>query len=99
MSELKFNVSYAASDQLSSLPQRAMIRFLFKFVLCVLLALAAGFAYLAVRSGDPVYTCYEWMRPARFQQYERPIRSIAMQYYLDSMPVQAEVWRASRSDP
>jgi hypothetical protein len=29
-----------------------MTRFLFKFVACVLLALAVGFAYLAVRSGD-----------------------------------------------
>ena len=33
-----------------------MIRFLFKLVLCVMLALAAGFAYLALVSGDPLYT-------------------------------------------
>ena len=33
-----------------------MIRFLFKVILCVLLALAAGVAYLSVRSGDPIYT-------------------------------------------
>ena len=76
-----------------------MIRFLFKFVLCVLLALAAGFAYLAVRSGDPIYTFYEWMSPARFQQYDRLIRSIAMQHHLDPMLVKAVVWRESRFDP
>src|SRR5438046_6678649 len=99
MSELKFNVSYAASDQLSSLSQRAMIRFLFKFVLCVLLALAAGFAYLAVRSGDPVYTFYEWMSPARFQQYDHVIRSVAVEHHLDPMLVKAVIWRESRFDP
>ena len=36
-----------------------------------MLALAAGFAYLAIGSGDPVYTFYEWMSPARFHQYDR----------------------------
>ena len=54
-----------------------MIRFFFKLVLCLLLALAAGFAYLALRSGDPVYTVYEWISPARFQQYDRLIRAVA----------------------
>jgi soluble lytic murein transglycosylase len=76
-----------------------MIRFLFKFLLCVLLALGAGFAYLAVRSGDAIYTFYEWMSPARFQQYDRLIRSIAMQHHLDPMLVKAVVWRESRFDP
>src|SRR5216110_3764243 len=99
MSELKFNVSYAASDQLSSLSQRAMIRFVFKLILCVLLALAAGFAYLAVRSGDPIYTFYEWMSPARFKQYDRLIRSVAVEHHLDPMLVKAVVWRESRFDP
>src|SRR5438874_609109 len=49
---------------------RDVIRFLFKLILCVLLALAAGFGYLAVRSGDPIYTFYEWISPARFKQYD-----------------------------
>jgi soluble lytic murein transglycosylase len=77
----------------------AMIRFLFKFVLCILLAVAAGFAYLAVQSGDPVYTFYEWMSPARFHQYDRLIRSVAIEHHLDPMLVKAVVWRESRFDP
>ena len=40
-----------------------VIRFFFKLVLCALLALAAGFVYVAVRTGDPVYTLYEWASP------------------------------------
>jgi peptidoglycan lytic transglycosylase len=76
-----------------------MIRFLFKLILCVLLALAAGFAYLAVRSGDPVYTFYEWMSPARFHQYDHLIRSVATEHHLDPMLVKAVVWRESRFDP
>jgi soluble lytic murein transglycosylase len=76
-----------------------MIRFLFKFVLCILLAVAAGFAYLAVQSGDPVYTFYEWMSPARFHQYDRLIRSVATEHHLDPMLVKAVVWRESRFDP
>src|SRR5438094_10242283 len=76
-----------------------MIRFFFKLVLCVLLALAAGFAYLAVRSGDPVYTFFEWMSPARFQQYDTLIRGVAVEHHLDPMPVKAVVWRESRFDP
>jgi len=76
-----------------------MIRFLFKLLLCVLLALAAGFAYLAVVSGDPVYTFYEWMSPARFQQYDRLIRAVAVEHQLDPMLVKAVVWRESRFDP
>jgi len=64
-----------------------------------LLALAAGFAYLVVRSGDPIYTFYEWMSPARFKQYDRLIRSVAMEHHLDPMLVKAVVWRESRFDP
>ena len=76
-----------------------MIRFVFKLIVCVLLALAAGFAYLGVRSGDPVYTFYEWMSPARFQQYDPLIRSVAVKYHLDPMLIKAVVWRESRFDP
>jgi len=64
-----------------------------------MLALAAGFAYLAVRSGDPIYTFYEWMSPARFHQYDRLIRTVATEHHLDPMLVKAVVWRESRFDP
>lgn len=76
-----------------------MIGFLFKLVLCVLLAIAAAFAYLAVKSGDPLYTFYEWMSPARFHQYDRLIRTVALGHHLDPMLVKAVVWRESRFDP
>ena len=76
-----------------------VIRFLFKLVLCVMLALSAGFAYLAVRSGDPLYTFYEWMSPARFHQHDRLIRTVATEHHLDPMLVKAVVWRESRFDP
>jgi soluble lytic murein transglycosylase len=76
-----------------------MSRFLFKLILCILLALAAGFAYLALRSGDPVYTLYEWISPARFQHYDSLIRSVAAEHHLDPMLVKAVVWRESRFDP
>ena len=76
-----------------------MIQFLFKLLLCVLLAIAAAFAYLAVKSGDPLYTLYEWMSPARFHQYDRLIRSVALEHHLDPMLVKAVVWRESRFDP
>ena len=75
------------------------MRFLFKLILCLLLAIAAGFAYLALRSGDPVYTIYEWLSPARFQQYDRLITSTANAHHLDPMLVKAVVWRESRFDP
>jgi soluble lytic murein transglycosylase len=52
-----------------------------------MLALSAGFVYLTLRSGDPVYTFYEWMSPARFHQYDRLIRSIATEHQLDPMLV------------
>src|SRR5438552_17091202 len=76
-----------------------MIQFLFKLILCVLLAIAAAFAYLAVKSGDPLYASYEWMSPARFHQYDRLIRSVALEHRLDPMLVKAVVWRESRFDP
>jgi soluble lytic murein transglycosylase len=73
-----------------------MIRFLLKLILCLLIALAAGFGYLAVRSGDPLYSFYEWVSPARFQQYDKLILSIAAEHQLDPMLVKAVVWRESR---
>jgi soluble lytic murein transglycosylase len=76
-----------------------VIRFLFKFIVCVLLALAAGAAYLAIQSSDPVYTFYEWISPARFQRYDDLIRSLATAHRLDPMLVKAVVWRESRFDP
>src|SRR5436190_918719 len=72
-----------------------MIRFLLKLILCVLLAAAAGFAYLAAQSGDPVYTFFEWMSPARFHQYDQLIRAVALEHHLDPMLVKAVVWRES----
>jgi soluble lytic murein transglycosylase len=76
-----------------------VIRFLFKLILCVLLALTVGFGYLAARSGDPFYTFYEWISPARFQQYDKLIAAVAAQHRLDPMLVKAVVWRESRFDP
>jgi soluble lytic murein transglycosylase len=78
---------------------RDLVGFGFKLILCVLLALGAGFAYLALVSGDPIYTLYEWMSPARFQQYDRLIRAVAVEHQLDPMLVKAVVWRESRFDP
>jgi soluble lytic murein transglycosylase len=75
-----------------------VIRFLFKLILCILLAFGAGFAYLAIRSGDPIYTLYEWISPARFQRYDQLIRSVATVHHLDPMLVKAVVWRESRFD-
>jgi soluble lytic murein transglycosylase len=76
-----------------------MVRFAFKFTLCLLLALAAGFAYLTIRSGDPAYAMYEWMSPARFQQQDSLIMAAAKEHDLDPMLVKAVVWRESRFDP
>jgi soluble lytic murein transglycosylase len=76
-----------------------MIQFLFKLVFCVLLAIAAAFAYVAMKSGDPLYAFYEWMSPARFHQYDRLIRSVALEDHVDPMLVKAVVWRESRFDP
>jgi soluble lytic murein transglycosylase len=76
-----------------------VIRFFFKLILCVLLAIVAGFVLAAVRSGDPFYTFYEWISPARFRQYDPLIRSVAAEHHLDPMLVKAVVWRESRFDP
>jgi soluble lytic murein transglycosylase len=78
---------------------REVIRFCFKLILCLLLALGAGFGYLAVKSGDPIYTFYEWMSPARFKQYDGLIRLVALEHRLDPMLVKAVVGRESRFDP
>jgi len=82
-----------------SMSHQNVIRFLFKLILCGLLALTTGFACLAVRSGDPLYTFYEWISPARFQQYDGLIRSTATEHHLDPMLLKAVVWRESRFDP
>lgn len=74
------------------------MRFLLQFVLCCLLALAAGFGYLALRSGDALYSFYEWVSPARFQQYDGIITSVAAEHRLDPMLVKAVAWRESRFD-
>jgi len=75
-----------------------MARFFFSLVLCVLFALAAGFGYLAIRSGDALYSSYEWVSPARFHQYDAIITSVATARRLDPMLVKAVVWRESRFD-
>ena len=74
------------------------MRFVWKLILCFLLALAAGFGYLAFRSGDALYSCFEWISPARFHQYDAVITSIATENRLDPMLVKAVVWRESRFD-
>src|SRR5438132_4460951 len=75
-----------------------MARFVLKLILCLLVALAAGFSYLALRSGDAFYSFYEWVSPARFQQYDKLISSVAAEHSLDPMLVKAVVWRESRFD-
>ncbi len=76
-----------------------MIRFVLKLLICALLALGAGAAYMAMRSGDTVYTLYEWLSPQRFQQHDALIRTVAAQHNIDPMLVKAVVWRESRFDP
>jgi soluble lytic murein transglycosylase len=73
-----------------------MIRFLFKLAACILLALIGCLGYLTLRSGDPLYSVYEWISPARFQQYDRLIRTAAAQQRLDPMLIKALIWRESR---
>jgi peptidoglycan lytic transglycosylase len=75
-----------------------MARFFLSLILCMLLALAAGFGYLALRSGDPLYSSYEWLSPARFHQYDPVITAVATEHRLDPMLVKAVVWRESRFD-
>ena len=74
------------------------MRFLLNLILCLLTALVAGFGYLALRSGDALYSIYEWVSPARFQQYDSVITSVAAEHRLDPMLVKAVVWRESRFD-
>ena len=75
------------------------MRFLFKFIICVGLAVSAALALVAVRSGDSIYTAYEWISPARFHQFDNLIRSVSAEHQLDPMLVKALVWRESRFDP
>jgi soluble lytic murein transglycosylase len=75
------------------------VRFLFKLIICLLTAAGVGIGLLALRSGDPFYTLYEWLSPARFQQYDQLIRAAAAANHLDPMLVKAVVWRESRFDP
>jgi soluble lytic murein transglycosylase len=76
-----------------------MSRFLFKLIICVVLAGTAGCAYFAYRSGDAAYTFYEWISPARFQQYDSLIRNVGAEHKIDPMLIKAVVWRESRFDP
>jgi soluble lytic murein transglycosylase len=75
-----------------------MGRFLVKLLICALLAGAAGVVLLSMRSGDALYSLYEWVSPARFQQHDALIRAVATEYHLDPMLVKAVVWRESRFD-
>ncbi len=76
-----------------------MVRFVFKLIICLLLAAGVGLGFAAWRSGDPFYTLFEWLSPARFQQYDELIRAVAAPNNLDPMLVKAVVWRESRFDP
>ena len=76
-----------------------MTRFTLKLIICALLATAASVAYLSSKSGDPIYTLQEWISPARFQQYDGLIRSVAEEHNLDPMLVKAVVWRESSFEP
>src|SRR3954470_20957105 len=78
---------------------KQMARFGFKVLLCLLLGLAASFGLLALKSGDPLYSVYGWFSPARFQQFDPMIESIAGEHQLDPMLIKAVVWRESRFDP
>jgi soluble lytic murein transglycosylase len=73
-----------------------MIRFLVKFIVCVLLAAAAGMAYLTLRTGDTAYRVHEWLSPKRFYQHDALIRAAAEEHGVDPMLVKAVVWRESR---
>jgi soluble lytic murein transglycosylase len=75
-----------------------MARFFIKLIICVLLAAAGGLVYLSMKSGDPLYTLYEWVSPARFHQHDALIRTVAAEHQLDPMLVKAVVWRESRFD-
>lgn len=74
------------------------MRFVWKLILCFLLALGAGFGYLTLRSGDALYSSFEWVSPARFHQYDPIITSVAAEHRLDPILVKAVIWRESRFD-
>jgi soluble lytic murein transglycosylase len=74
------------------------MRFVWKLILCFLLALAAGFGYLVFRSGDALYSSFEWVSPARFHQYDPIITSVAAEHRLDPMLAKAVIWQESRFD-
>jgi soluble lytic murein transglycosylase len=76
-----------------------MFRFLLKLIICLGLAIAVGLFLLAFRSGDLIYTAYEWISPARFHQFDNLIRTVAAEHELDPMLVKAVIWRESRFDP
>jgi soluble lytic murein transglycosylase len=76
-----------------------MFRFLLKLIICLGLAIAVGLFLLAFRSGDVIYTAYEWISPARFHRFDNLIRTVATEHQLDPMLVKAVVWRESRFDP
>jgi soluble lytic murein transglycosylase len=75
-----------------------MTRFAWKLILCLLLAVGAGFGLLALKSGDTFYSVYEWLSPERFQRYDPLIETVAAEHKLDPMLVKAVVWRESRFD-
>jgi soluble lytic murein transglycosylase len=74
------------------------MRFFLKLFICAVLAVAAGATYLVMRSGDTTYTIHEWVSPARFQQHDALIRTVATQYNLDPMLIKAVIWRESYFD-
>lgn len=74
------------------------MRFVLKFLICVILAVGAGAFYLAMRSGDVAYTLHEWISPARYHQHDRLLREVAARNGIDPMLVKAVVWRESRFD-
>jgi soluble lytic murein transglycosylase len=75
------------------------MRFLLKLAICLGFATLVALALVAWRSGDLVYTAYEWLSPARFHQFDPLIRTVAAEHGLDPMLVKALVWRESRFDP
>ena len=75
------------------------MRLLFKVLICLVLAAAAAFAVLALKSGDALYSIEEWISPARFQRFDTLIRRAAADHQLDPLLVKALVWRESRFDP
>ena len=55
-----------------------MFRFLLKLIICLGLAIAAGLFLLAFRSGDVIYTAYEWISERGLMQVsERAAREWA----------------------